>query len=333
MNVADLVVRPVWLPWLVVVPLLAWVLGRVERARRSRARVLFGPRIAATLARGRPVLVPLVAAGALAAALVAGAGPRIGPGDADLLEGLDIVIALDVSRSMDAEDVEPSRLARARAEIAALGGRLGSHRAALIAFAGDARLLVPTTRDGGSLTRRVQDADPTTVGVGGTNLAAALDAAGRALASRTRAQACVVLLTDGEDLADEDALAAARRLAATGISVHAFGLGSARGARIPDRSSGGFVRDAEGREVVSRVDEDGLRALASATGGTVGWIESNADSGVLVRWREMHLDDVARAVHAREGDGGGEGEAWRPPLALAWLGTLWLFAFGGRRRR
>ncbi|MGE0191374.1 MAG: VWA domain-containing protein [Planctomycetota bacterium] len=330
MNVLDLVVRPHWLPWLALAPVVAGVVFVARRREARRRGELFGVRRGGVLPRARARRVATVAALATSAALLAGAGPRAGDETATTTVGLDLVVALDVSRSMRAQDVAPDRLGRAQAEIAALGAELGSHRAALLAFAGEARLLVPLTRDGDTLARRALEADPTSVPVGGTRIATVLRAAAAALATRAHAEAALVLLTDGEDLGDH-ALDAARELAAGGVRVHAFALGSAQGARIPD-GAGGFVKDAAGRDVLSRASFAALEALAGATGGTARAIDAGTPEGVLLDLRRDELDVRARRVERADAQDE-PGEAWRLLLVLACFGGLWLLAGAGRAGR
>ena len=330
MSTLDVVVRPEWLPWLALVPVLGVVVFLLRRREAARRVDVFGVRRHEIAPRARARRVALVTTLALTAALLAGAGPRAGSETAMTTVGLDLVVALDVSRSMRAQDVTPDRLGRAQDEIAALADNLGSHRAALIAFAGEARLLVPLTSDGAALTRRAREADPTSVAVGGTRLAAVLRAAARALATREHAEAAVLLVTDGEDLGD-DALAAARELAEGGIRVHAFAVGSAAGARIPD-GAGGFVKDASGGEVLSRASLPALEALARATGGTAQAVDGTTPPGVLVDLRHDELDARARRVQRADAEDA-PGEAWRLLLVLACLAGLWLVAGAGRIRR
>lgn len=327
MSALDVVVRPEWLPWLALVPVVGVVVFVLRRREAARRVEVFGVRRQEVAPRARARRVALVTTLALTAALLAGAGPRAGSETAMTTVGLDLVVALDVSRSMRAQDVVPDRLRRAQDEIVALAENLGSHRAALIAFAGEARLLVPLTRDGDAVARRTREADPTSVSVGGTQLAPVLRAAARALATRTHAEAAVLLVTDGEDLGDE-ALAAARELGEGGVRIHAFAVGSAQGARIPD-GAGGFVKDAAGRDVLSRANLPALEALARATGGTARAVDASTPPGVFVDLRRDGLDARAWRVERADAEDA-PGEAWRLLLVVACLGGLWLVAGAGR---
>lgn len=270
-------------------------LGGAADPRRRRAR-----RLAA-----RAAAVPALA-GAL---LLAGAEREAAAAPADAPLSMDLVIVLDVSRSMLARDVAPSRLGRARAEIRALAERARTDRLALVAFAGEARRLVPVTRDGVLVADSADAAGPDSVALGGTDLAAALDAAFDSLpddgASRS---AAVLLLTDGEDLAGEGAAAAAR-LAARGVPVHAFGLGDERGSKITVEGPDGetFLRDRAGREVISGLDARSLEAVAAAGGGEFvrldgepGGLAAHYATRILPQARRAlaDLDPPARALPA-----------------------------------
>jgi Ca-activated chloride channel family protein len=245
------------LPLLLLAP-LAWVL--LVGASRARARKLegvLGPRVPVRRRR-----YGFLAAGLLLA-LVAVLGPAWGAAEGDV-RGADIAICLDVSRSMLARDVDPDRLSRAKAEVKALASRATGDRLGLVVFAGEARAMVPLTDDMASFSEILSLADPTSVGRGGTDLGAALEAALDLLKGQPGA---VVLLTDGEDLGGKG-LAAARLVGERGVAVHCVGVGTELGGKIA--TEGGFVRDRSGEDVVFAMDPAGLRAIAAATGGTFG---------------------------------------------------------------
>ena len=202
-------------------------------------------------------------------AVVAALQPLWGEGTASSsARGADVVVCLDVSRSMLARDVPPSRLAAAKREIRALARTRAGDRLALVLFAGEARLAAPLTSDVESFCEIVDLADPLSVGRGGTDLGAALEAALAALEGAAGDHAAVILVTDGEDLGGRG-LRAAEACKARNVAVHCVGFGSAGGAKIPVAGDGGttFLRDRGGAEVVSALDPDGLRRIAEATGG------------------------------------------------------------------
>ena len=274
--------RPDALPLLLLAPLAAFGLWALDRARARRLALAVGPRALADLSAGRRRLRRALFVTAFLLALLAMLEPAWGAASGFDQRGIDIVVCLDVSRSMLARDVAPSRLARARLEIRALAGRAAGDRLGLVVFAGDARLAVPLTRDLDSLAELVGLADPLSVERGGSDLGAALTTALGALAGRT---GVVLLLTDGEDL-EGRGLRAAQTCRERGIAVHCVGFGSARGAKIP--IEGAFLKDRSGAEVVSAMDPARLRRIAAATGGDF------VDTPSLVELYEERVLPLAR---------------------------------------
>jgi Ca-activated chloride channel family protein len=184
--------------------------------------------------------------------------------------GAEIMVALDVSRSMLAEDVAPSRLARAKAEIEDLLAYLDGDQVGLIAFAGRASVLSPLTPDFGFLRMVLESAGPQSVSRGGTRLAEPIRKAVAGFGPESDASRAILLITDGEDH-DSFALDEAREAAEAGIKIIAIGFGDEAGSEIPvtDPRTGArtLLLDADGRPVRSRLDGDLLRDIALATGG------------------------------------------------------------------
>ncbi len=235
--------------------------------------------------------------------------------------GAEIMIALDVSRSMLAEDVPPSRLERAKAEIADLLSYLDGDQVGLIAFAGRATVLSPLTPDFSFLRLALDPAGPHSVTRGGTRLEEPIRKAVAGFRGGSEAQRALLLITDGEDH-DSFALDAAKEAAEQGIKIIAVGFGDEGGSEIPytDPRTGArtLLRDADGRPVRSRLDGDLLRELAFATGGAY----VPAGTGVLdlesiyeqhiARLTRGRLDPRGRAVHD-------EGYQWAVLLAIVLL--------------
>jgi hypothetical protein len=243
---------------LLILPPVVWLLlVRADEARVRRAGPALGPRIPL-----KPRRFVLAVAG-LFLAVLAVMGPAWGTAESEVPHA-DIVVCLDVSRSMLARDVEPDRLSRAKGEIRTLAEGARGDRLGLVVFAGEARAMVPLTEDMTSFAELLDLADPTSVGKGGTDLGAALEKALEVLGGRRGA---VILFTDGEDLGGRG-LAAARLLGERGVEVHCVGLGTELGSKIATEA--GFVRDRSGEEIVSAMDAAGLRSIAGATGGTSG---------------------------------------------------------------
>jgi Ca-activated chloride channel family protein len=185
-------------------------------------------------------------------------------------QGIDLVVALDVSTSMLAEDMRPNRLAAAKRAIADLVGRMGGDRLGLVGFAGDALTLCPLTLDHGTVLLLLDSMGPTSVSTPGTNLSAALRRARETFVKKETKYKALVLVTDGESH-EGDVLREAEEAAREGIIVYAIGIGSPDGQPIPERDDQGtvlgFKKDRAGRTVNSRLDEDTLRKVATATNG------------------------------------------------------------------
>jgi Ca-activated chloride channel family protein len=317
-------------PWALCLPLVFLLLWAV--LRRARAAVLV---------YGAPPtdVVPTPLGRALRLSAIAGLGllcwldPRYGEETVPVeRRGLDLILCLDTSRSMLASDLEPNRLQRARADIAAtLPLLVGGDRAALVVFAGEARQWIPLTHDMASFRQLLDEVDTTLVPTGGTDLAAALRRARELAQPGEAATTVVVLLTDGEDLGGQG-LDAARALAADGIVVHALGYGNLMGSKITIQEEGkeAFLRNRAGEEVVSKLDASGLRELAAATGGE--FVRADA---MALPLRELHEKRIA-ALHKRAFEAG-EDTVHEPryqwvllPLLLLLLHEL--TTTGGRRR-
>jgi Ca-activated chloride channel family protein len=274
--------------WLLTLLPLAFAALWWNAARRKRATEMFGRGATVdTLIVGRGRLLRTLRAGLLLAGIaliiVAFAGPQYGSRTRVLRKrGIDVVIALDFSKSMLAKDVHPSRIKRAKGELARLLGELDGDRVGLVAFAGDA-MAFPMTVDYSAVRLFLRDLGPMDMPVGGTAIGKALIASmrliessnerrGEEAAPATRSRV-VILLTDGEDH-EGDPIAAARELSAAGIKVYAVGIGSGTGEPIPsytaDGTLTGHMKDSDGRLIMTALtaeNEETLKEIASITGG------------------------------------------------------------------
>jgi Ca-activated chloride channel family protein len=272
------ILRP-WLAACMLVGPLLFVLGVLGlRSRRKARRALvaerherrFLPRFSENRARLRVVLAAC-AAFFIALALI---GPVRGYTLRDVQrKGLDLVFCLDTSRSMLTQDVKPDRLTRAKREILGVLDKLRGDRAAIIAFAGDAREVAPLTHDRATLAAFVSTLSPEENEKGGTDIGGALEKALALFDGRTGAHEAIVLLTDGEDL-EGRGLEVAKKAAERHIKVFLVGMATSTGGKIPDGRNG-FMRDEDGKEVVSTLDAASLQAIANATGGTYLSVESS----------------------------------------------------------
>jgi len=183
--------------------------------------------------------------------------------------GVDVMVAVDVSRSMLADDVKPNRLERARREVKDLVRLLRGDRIGLVAFAGDAFVQCPLTLDASTFLLFLDELSPRSTGRGGTALAEALRRVTAGFDAESPARRVAVLITDGEDH-EGDLEGAVEEAEEKGVVVYTLGVGTAEGALIPLGSNGSganFLKDKEGQVVKSRLDEAGLERIALATGG------------------------------------------------------------------
>ena len=264
--------------WLALAPLLVLLsVGLVALGWRKRSHLLAqfaASRLLDTLTekaslQRRAIKAALIVAaiGTLALAL---ARPQYGVEWSERkARGLDIVFALDSSKSMLATDLRPSRLERAKLAILDLIDRLESDRIGLVAFAGQAFLQTPPTLDYGAFRESLQATDPSILSRGGSDLGRAIEEAAKAFPAGNNVKV-LVLLTDGEDLGGQ-AVDAARAAAAEGIQIFTIGIGTPEGEYLRIRSEQGieeFVRDADGQPVRSQLDESTLQQIAQLTNGS-----------------------------------------------------------------
>ncbi|MDF1555412.1 MAG: VWA domain-containing protein [Deferrisomatales bacterium] len=311
--------HPGWLGglWLALV-----VLGLAAHAQRRRRQVLErfaapGPR--PRLLRGASPRRRWLAAGLLTLSVawlvVALAGPRYGyRWRTSERRGVDLLVAVDCSRSMLAEDVEPNRLGRAKREVLDLLRRLEGDRIGLVAFAGTAFLQCPLTLDYTSLNLFLKALEPDYLPLGGTALAEAIRTGLASFDPQSAADKALILFTDGEATSGE-AEKAAEEAKEQGVQLSIVGVGTPEGAPIPAKG-GGFVKDASGGIVLARLGEESLRRLATGTGGT--YVRSVAgDEDLDAVYGRMRSELEVKTLESRKVKVWEERYQW--PLALAAL--------------
>jgi len=260
---------------LLLVPALGALFWGTRQARK-RALAQFGDlalvqKLSATLSRrARAVKSALMLLG-VAFLILALARPQFGTRvETVTTEGQDVIVVLDVSRSMLAEDVTPNRLERARLEIMRILQRLDGDRIGLVAFAGNAFVQSPLTVDYGAAALFLNAMDTDLIPVQGTNLGEALTVALDAFEEGTGDHRVLIVVTDGEDHEGEIE-GALERARDEGVQIHAVGIGSLEGVPIPEFAASGertgFVRDESGAVVTTQLDESTLERVAQATGG------------------------------------------------------------------
>ena len=277
---------PIWFWALLVIPVLALLFARAERRGIARLREFVSPRLlpqlAATVNRSRRLFRFALLMLGLALAIVSLARPQWGYIYEDVKrEGLDLLFAVDTSRSMLSNDVQPNRLERVKLAAQDLVNQLQGDRVGLIAFAGRAFLQAPLTIDYEAEVESINDLDTKTIPEGGTNISEAINLALNTFGKSAAGNRALIIFTDGEELSG-DAAKVAKTAADAGVKIFTAGVGTPQGSLIPITSDDGgtaFVKDSAGQVVKSKLDEKRLREIAQATGGFY-----------------LHLDDGPRTM-------------------------------------
>ena len=247
----------------------------------------------------RTVLPAALALLALSCAILGAARPIYGYGEgSSTATGRNLLIALDISRSMETKDVTPSRLEEARAAAYELIDALPNDKIGLIVFSGEADLVVPLTYDHDALRDAIAQVDRSWAGYGGTNFGLVLRTAIRNFErSAPDGTNALVILSDGEDTVDTS-LELAEEARKRQLLIITVGIGTPEGDSVPDPTSeNGLFRDAEGKHVISRLDAQSLQRFSNATGGSFFLMRNGSDLAAFakkaVSQLEAHEDTVS----------------------------------------
>ncbi len=205
--------------------------------------------------------------------------------------GIHVIVAIDVSRSMLADDIKPNRLDRAKREILDLIKMMYGDRIGLIAFAGTAFVQCPLTLDYGACRMFVDELNPTLIPRGGTQIGEAIRKAVSAFEGKEKKNRALIIITDGEDH-DSSAIEAAKLAAEKGIRIYCIGIGTPSGSPIRLNGKAGkkvYLKDSKGQLVLSKLDENTLKKIALITGGA--YIKSSA-SGIELD--KIYKDRIAK---------------------------------------
>jgi Ca-activated chloride channel family protein len=324
--------EPLALVALVIVPLLVAFLVWARRRRRAALETFAAsallPALVPDLDPRRRSRRAALLTGAVLLLVVAIGGPMWGFRWEEVhREGIDLIVAIDTSRSMLATDVKPSRMARAKLAVRDLLLELHGDRIGLVAFAGRAFTQCPLTLDYGAAAQSLDAVDVGIIPKGGTALAEAIDTALAAFEGREGKHQAIILITDGEDH-EGKVKEATERATERGVKIFTVGLGTTEGELIPSES-GGFVKDRSGQVVKSRLDEDTLKQIAVDTGGVyLHAASANLALGDLYRDYIASLEkrEVASTLERRYD------QRYQWPLALALLALAVEPLVGDRRR-
>lgn len=215
-----------------------------------------------------------------------------GVSDSSNRKGIDVAIALDVSKSMLATDISPNRLERAKQFISKLMSEMPNDRIALILFAGKAYLQMPLTADHGAAKMFVSSASPDAVPQQGTVISDALKMSAKVFNSAERKFKAVVLISDGEDH-NEEALQTAKDLAVQGVMINTIGIGSSEGTSLTDPATGELKKDVDGTTVISKLNEESLKEIAGQTNGIYIHLQSSDEAVRLLKQQLSQIEAKA----------------------------------------
>jgi Ca-activated chloride channel homolog len=327
---------PIWFWALLAIPFLTVLFARAEQRGVVKLREFVSPRLlpqlAATVNRSRRVLRFGLLMLGLAFAIVSLARPQWGYIYEDVKrKGLDLLFAIDTSRSMLSNDVQPSRLERVKLAAQDLVNQLQGDRVGLIAFAGRAFLQAPLTIDYEAAVESTNDLDTKTIPEGGTNISEAINLALNTFGKSAAGNRALIIFTDGEDLSG-DAAKTAKTAADAGVKIFTIGVGTPQGSLIPINSDDGgtaFVKDSAGQVVKSKLDEKRLREIAQATGGF--YLHLDDGPRTMSQLYSQGLANMKAAdIDARLGRRPIERYEW--PLGAAMLALTMSILIGERKR-
>ena len=250
--------------------LLWWSEGRKKKILAKFAAIKLLPKLSVSSSRSKTWTRCILLAFAVLFFFLALAQPQWGSRKREATpSGIDVLIALDVSKSMLARDVRPNRIERVKLGLSNLLEKVKGDRIGLIAFAGSSFLQCPLTLDHSALSRTLREIEVGLIKVQGTDLARPIELASASFSKEDRDR-FLILISDGEDL-EAKGLRTAKEVAKDGVRIYTIGIGSDLGARIPMDPVGekprNYLKDPEGKEVVTRLDRSSLQAVADATGG------------------------------------------------------------------
>jgi Ca-activated chloride channel homolog len=255
------------LPVLIVLYILNEV--RKKNALKRLGNVSLVSRLVPEMSRLRPVIKFILSLIALTSGIIILARPQFGSKIEDVKkQGVEVIIALDVSNSMLAEDIQPDRLTRAKQAISRLVDVLDNDKIGLIVFAGDAYIQIPVTTDYISAKMFLSTINPNMVAKQGTAIGSAINLAMRSFSPGEGKSKAIIIITDGENHED-DPVKDAEDASKAGIVIHTIGIGSTEGVPIPMVNNGkkDYLKDADGNTVITKLDEDILKKIALSTNG------------------------------------------------------------------
>ena len=281
--------------WLITIPVfvIAYI---VYTKRRQRQLTKFGDadlmaQLMPDASKSRPIWKFSLLIMALILLIVAAARPQYGQKEKTVKrQGIEVMVALDISNSMLAEDVAPNRLDRAKQMLSKMIDNMVDDKVGLVVFAGDAFTQLPITCDYVSAKMFLNTISPTLIPTQGTAIGAALQTAITSFgAQESEAGRAIILITDGENHED-DAIAAAKKANELGMQVFVIGIGKPEGAPIPKPGTNDYFKDRAGQVVVSRLNEEMCQQIAAAGNGAYVRCDN---TNTAMRALQQELDRIA----------------------------------------
>lgn len=316
----------------VMVSLYLFDLYRSNRAMDRFSDAVVAARIMSATSSTRSAMRFLLTRHGLSFVVLALAGPQLGTRIEEVkARGVDVVVALDVSNSMMAEDLSPNRMEVARRALEQLIDRMKGDRLGIVVFAGESYVQLPLTADRSAAKLFLGSIGPGMLSVQGTAIGAAIDRARQCFPEDASVGRAIIVISDGESFED-DGEAAAQTAAEQGIVVNTVGMGSPNGSPIPERSNGamlGFKKDREGQTVITKLNEDMLKRVAAAGKGAYV-LATDADTGINSLVQDLRQMDQSETGTYRFA---GYEDRYQTVLSLGCLLLLLGMLFGDRRFR
>lgn len=262
--------NPAFLYLLIIIPVII-VIRLLEMRKRKLKLKKFGDlsllkQLMPDVSSSRKSLKLWLMIAALALLIVMLARPQMGTKiSQEKRKGIEVIISLDISNSMRAEDVVPSRLDKSKMLVENMVDNFTNDKVGLVVFAGDAFIQLPITSDYVSAKMFLQNTDPSLIATQGTDLAGAIELSSKSFTQQDKVGRAILIITDGEDH-EGGAIEAAEKARKNGIRVFVLGVGSTKGSPVPD-GNGGYMKDNSGQEVISALNEEMCKQVAQAGGG------------------------------------------------------------------
>ena len=262
--------NPAFLYLLIIIPVII-VIRLLEMRKRKLKLKKFGDlsllkQLMPDVSSSRKSLKFWLMIAALALLIVMLARPQMGTKiSQEKRKGIEVIISLDISNSMRAEDVVPSRLDKSKMLVENMVDNFTNDKVGLVVFAGDAFIQLPITSDYVSAKMFLQNTDPSLIATQGTDLAGAIELSSKSFTQQDKVGRAILIITDGEDH-EGGAIEAAEKARKNGIRVFVLGVGSTKGSPVPD-GNGGYMKDNSGQEVISVLNEEMCKQVAQAGGG------------------------------------------------------------------